>query len=196
MIINDLVPPGTWGDDKSSIYIIENFIDVEHVNELHRYSRCNDDWYSNQHHSEWADRVHKNFTEETTRKIISSLVDKIKFTIDKEFNVVTAVHEMQIVRWMTGNFQKPHADKQDLDGKPNGSPSYDISSVFYINDDFDGGEIYFPNQSLTIKPTKNMLVFFPGDIHFLHGVKHVSSGERYTIPAFWKVKSLQSNRLD
>jgi hypothetical protein len=188
MIINDLVPPGTWGDDKSNIHVIENFIDAEQVDELHRYSRCNDDWYSNQHSKEWADRVHKSFTEEKTRKIISHLLDKTKLEIDKKFNVVSAVYEMQVTRWMAGNFQEPHADKQNLDGSPNGSPGYDVSSVFYINDNFIGGEIYFPNQSLTIKPIKNMLILFPGDIYFLHGVKHVTSGERYTVPAFWKAK--------
>jgi hypothetical protein len=36
-------------------------------------------------------------------------------------------------------------------------------------------------------------VAHPGDIHYLHGVKPVISGERYTTPSFYTITELKKN---
>ena len=49
-----------------------------------------------------------------------------------------------------------------------------------------GGEIYFPNKENYCPPIEpGMLVFFPGTLEFLHGVKEVTEGTRYTIASFF-----------
>jgi hypothetical protein len=59
------------------------------------------------------------------------------------------------------------------------------STVVYLNDNYDGGEIYFPNQDVEIKPPAGSMVLFPSGGHeYFHGVKPVISGRRYTI-AMW-----------
>jgi predicted 2-oxoglutarate/Fe(II)-dependent dioxygenase YbiX len=72
-------------------------------------------------------------------------------------------------------------------GLPNPFPDYDINSLFYYNDDFDGGELYYPQHGITVKPEPGLAVLHPGDINYLHGVKIVTSGERFTTPAFYSV---------
>jgi hypothetical protein len=55
-----------------------------------------------------------------------------------------------------------------------------FSFVLFLNDNFVGGELVF--DDITIKPKKNMLTYFSGDLG--HHVKPVKSGERYTLVGF------------
>lgn len=54
--------------------------------------------------------------------------------------------------------------------------------VIYLNDNFEGGELYYPDLNLTVKPEKGMLVYHQGDE--AHEVLKVVSGERYTLTSF------------
>ena len=67
--------------------------------------------------------------------------------IENAFSLFLKPAYSSIVVWNVGDNQPPHADKEHPDGSPNGTPFYDISSLIYINDNFDGGSIYFPNQN-------------------------------------------------
>ena len=96
-----------------------------------------------------------------------------------------------IVKWLPGQFQKPHADKELHEGPdaglPNDFPNYDLASLFYLNDDYEGGELYFPLQGVQFKPKKGAAYFFPGDKNFIHGVTEVKNGLRFTCPFFWEI---------
>jgi hypothetical protein len=59
--------------------------------------------------------------------------------------------------------------------------------LFYINDDYEGGELYFPNQGIQFKPKRGSAYFFPGDMNYVHGVTKIKSGIRYTCPFFWEI---------
>jgi hypothetical protein len=82
----------------------------------------------------------------------------------------------------------PHADKQLPNGEPNDFPWFDIAGLFYLNDDYEGGELYFPNQGIEFKPKPGAAYFFPGDLNYVHGVREIKSGIRYVIPFFWTIK--------
>ena len=187
-------PPGHWGNSSSQIKIIDRLLTLEELNELHRYARCNDDWSAVLTQSSWIDRVHRNFTENNAADISNKLYSTSKQIVETEFNVLVDSSGIQLNRWRAGEKQAPHADKQELDGGPNCCPGYDVSSIFYLNDDYEGGEIFFPNQSLTIKPTSNKLISFPGDIDFMHGVNKIMSGIRYTMTIFWTVLELKDTQ--
>jgi hypothetical protein len=77
--------------------------------------------------------------------------------------------------WVAGKSGSPHIDAIELE------PFIEYSSVIYLNDEYEGGEIYFPNQNFSIKPKKYSAIFFPGnDMEYLHGVSEIISGNRYT----------------
>ena len=63
--------------------------------------------------------------------------------------------------------------------KPN-----DIATLIYINSDYEGGEIYFPDLGIEIKPSIGDLVCFPDTPDFVHGVKPIIKGTRYTSPCW------------
>jgi predicted 2-oxoglutarate/Fe(II)-dependent dioxygenase YbiX len=98
-----------------------------------------------------------------------------------------------MVKWLPGQLQMPHADKELHDGPdagtPNDFPWYDLAGLFYLNDDYEGGELYFPNQDVQFKPKAGAAYFFPGDKNYIHGVTEIKSGIRYTVPFFWTILS-------
>ena len=67
--------------------------------------------------------------------------------------------------------------------------------VLYLNDDYKGGEIYYPNLEIAIKPEAGSLVMHPGTEEYFHGVATVVSGIRYVGSAFSK-KRLDGTPVD
>ena len=57
--------------------------------------------------------------------------------------------------------------------------------LLYINDDYVGGELYFPEYELEIKPKAKTLITFPATDDYLHGTRKVVSGsDRFVIATF------------
>lgn len=77
--------------------------------------------------------------------------------------------------WMPGTKGGLHLDAQDPE------PFIEFSTVIYLNDEFTGGKIYFPNQNFIYAPKKYSAVFFPSaGSEYIHGITAVESGQRYT----------------
>ena len=188
----DLVPPGYWGNDAKNIHIVDNFATSDEVKNLNEYVANVTDWTGNQEDSRYKDKIHLNI-QQSMLPLFHNLFSRMKKNIESVFPVEAIPNGLSICKWAVGDFQPVHADKQEQDGGPNCQQDQDLASVIYINDgsEFVGGELYFPHQSLQIKPKKGMAVFFPGDINYSHGVKTVNFGQRYTIPFFWKVICVQ-----
>jgi predicted 2-oxoglutarate/Fe(II)-dependent dioxygenase YbiX len=65
-----------------------------------------------------------------------------------------------------------------------GAENVQLSSVLYFNDEFEGGEIYFPEFNFVHKPKAGDGIFFPAftkDANYEHGVTEVTNGKRYTM---------------
>lgn len=59
------------------------------------------------------------------------------------------------------------------------------ASVAYINDDYNGGELFFTNKNIEIKPPAGSIMIFPATEEYEHGVRNVRKGPfRYVLPAF------------
>lgn len=92
---------------------------------------------------------------------------------------------LQLVRWSEGMHMEPHADRANPDGSPHDFPHRDFASILYLNDDYEGGEIYFPALDRMLKPRAGMLVAFTGGWRHEHAVLKVRRGTRFTMPAFY-----------
>jgi hypothetical protein len=70
------------------------------------------------------------------------------------------------------------------------TPTYPktVSMSFYLNDDYEGGEMYFHTLDLTIKPKANQMLMFPSNYIYNHSVRQVLSGTRYAIVGWWDSK--------
>lgn len=61
-----------------------------------------------------------------------------------------------------------------------------ISMSFYLNDNYEGGEIEFARFGLKIKPVANQAIFFPSNYVYNHTVHPVTSGLRYAVVGWWE----------
>lgn len=203
-----ITPSGFFGSSADNIVTLENFMTDYELKTLNNFIRNNESWdVTETHYNEngtviydagyWYNRVATYPTIEKVNpeipKIIEGMVARLKIEVDKFFNVDALPTSPAMVRWLPGQLQMPHADKElhtgpDA-GKPNDFPYYDIAGLFYINDDYEGGELYFPNQKIQFKPKRGAAYFFPGDMNYIHGVTEIRSGIRYTVPFFWTILS-------
>lgn len=206
-----ITPSGFFGNDASNIQTREDFMTGYELETLNKFIRSNTAWDVTETHyneegtviydaSYWADRV---ATYDTIRAVdphipdvINGMVDRLKKEVDAFFKVDAVPTSPALVRWLPGQLQMPHADKElhegENRGKPNDFPYYDLAGLFYLNDDYEGGELYFPNQDIKFKPKAGAAYFFPGDLEYIHGVTPIVSGIRYTVPFFWTILSHES----
>jgi predicted 2-oxoglutarate/Fe(II)-dependent dioxygenase YbiX len=88
-----------------------------------------------------------------------------------------------------GGLHSRHADNcrpnEQGDWVANHTPQRDVSAIYYLNDEFDGGEIFFERGQLTVKPRRGLLLVFPSDADHVHEVLAVRSGVRYTMPIWF-----------
>lgn len=208
-----ITPSGFFGSSATNIVELDNFMSVEEVTTLNDFIRTNQNWDITESHfnadgvciydaSYWEDRVAGG---STLRKyaphifdMVEKMMDRLTEKVNEYFHVDAFATSPTIVRWNPGNFQHPHADKElhkyekwgghpDREGQPNDFPFYDIAGLFYLNDDYEGGELYFPEQDIQFKPKKGAAYFFPGDRNYIHGITEITSGVRYTCPFFFTI---------
>lgn len=107
--------------------------------------------------------------------------------IEHFYRLAVPVHAdtVQLVRWNEGMHMEPHADRANPDGSPHAFAHRDFASVIYLNDDYEGGEIFFTAQDMVLRPRAGMLVAFTGGWRHEHAVLKVTKGTRYTMPGFY-----------
>ena len=85
-------------------------------------------------------------------------------------------------RMQSGVELKSHTDQKT-------DPSIRYAQILYLNDDYEGGELYFENKDFKVKPKPRSLLVFPGTEEFEHGVYFVKDGPiRYVMVSFLKEK--------
>lgn len=95
-----------------------------------------------------------------------------------EFGWIPDFYTVQ--KYNTMAYMGPHVDS--IDKTSINSPT--ISIVVYLNDDYEGGELVFPEQGITIKPESGSMVIFPSYPPYYHDPKPVTSGDKYMSPVF------------
>lgn len=172
-------------EDIKNIYIVENFISKDHLKIINDYIK-EVGFIENENPVEFPLAILK-FNE--NKEIIDILDDyrkKVQFLLERDFDceVEPAVFN-QVARYLPGDNLNEHADKVCESWR-------DLSNVLYYTDDYEGGEFFFSQYGIEFKPKAGTLLYFPGGANYAHGVKTVTSGERYTTTIFWKVKKWNS----
>lgn len=81
---------------------------------------------------------------------------------------------MNLVRYTPGQHFEEHIDHGF-------SYNCTVSLVAYLNDDYEGGELYFRLQDLKIKPEAGDLFIFPSNYMYPHKALPVKSGTKYSL---------------
>lgn len=123
--------------------------------------------------------------------------DKIVESISKKVAEITGTPQqnqehLQVVKYKPGGFFKHHYDACDGDKsfckRMNGKSGPRLATlIIYLNDDFQGGETFFPNIDYNVAPKKGKAVLFYNIDNktekiikeSLHAGKPVKSGEKW-----------------
>ena len=173
--------------DPSNIVIRENFISEEHLAEIIEYCHSVKNWESRSELG--TDSIHMpEYIEKNSPRIFSVMqyyVDRVQDAVEYKFGRRLERTKPGIRKWYPGEHQDVHADGETADGWPDYNYIVDYGSIIYLNEEYEGGELFFPKYNIHIKPKPGTLVFFPSTNMYAHGVTEVLSGARYTSPHFW-----------
>lgn len=98
-------------------------------------------------------------------------------------NIKNREYSIHLLRYDVGGHLPAHQD--------HGVSSRVLSTVSYLNDDYEGGEIEFRNSNVKIKPPAGSIIFFPSNFLYVHEVYPITSGSRYSLPHwFHNMKSM------
>jgi len=82
--------------------------------------------------------------------------------------------DYQVLKYGEGQFFTNHIDDHtDYHRR--------ISTVYYLNENYTGGEINFPRFNISLKPKANQMILFPSTYVYNHSVSPVTEGTRYCV---------------
>jgi len=152
---------------KEDIKSIKNFVEPDDAKSL--IDLMNNLKLKNELMSERGDGTYRLYNSDNP--ILMNFVTKYskKFIGERDLYVT----ENLVAFYQEGAFMKVH---KDMEGDRE-----IVSTVIYLNDEYTGGELSFPEieNGYFYTPKKYELVHFPTP--FLHGVNPVKSGKRYII---------------
>ena len=166
------------GSSAKNVYIVDNFLSDEEYRTLSYFvNNSNQIWIK----EPWTtERTHKEAIPENILELLKKIFQTARincidyYDIDIEAND-NFMGEYLLTKWSKGSKMTPHIDTD-------AQKHQHIVCMYYINDNYKGGELEFPDYNLTIKPKSNSLIMFPGNENYVHGVLEVLEGFRYTFP--------------
>lgn len=90
-----------------------------------------------------------------------------------EFKCPTDVYmDWQVMKYEEGHYIGDHTDDT-----PNASRKFALT--YYLNEDYEGGDLYFKYFDIRYKAKTNDIIIFPANYVYIHRVDPVTSGTRY-----------------
>ena len=96
----------------------------------------------------------------------------------------------QMLRYGIGGLYNRHADSDHWVKEEQRwvrSLDRDYSVLLYLNEDFAGGELYFPRLDFRLAPKAGLLVAFPSNYLYEHAAEKTTGGMRYALVS-WAVE--------
>ena len=171
------------GNDLSNIILIENLLPEQEYKEMLEFCYSNNDRAildsdeeTRKYIPDWGRMSLGELPESITsylRAIFEYGLGEASGFFGAEFEMSRNIEESaHINRWSPGDYMPAHVDDW-------GQHEYHVAMIYYVNDDYDGGQLSFIDRGLTIRPPANSLMIFPGNENFAHEVLAVKSGFRY-----------------
>lgn len=101
------------------------------------------------------------------------------YMMDNSYISVTRDEGYQLLKYNVGEHFKPHIDL--ISGRSGAEGMRAVSAVAYLNDDYEGGDLYFPRQGFSVKPNKGSIVLFPSNFTHIHESRDVTRGTKYSV---------------
>jgi len=126
-----------------------------------------------------------NITDEVAKKLEEAVAGCFgQYVVPKYKCEFKSYEPVQFLGYPVGGHYKGHNDGEHFNLQTRqweATMPRDVSFLFYLNDQYGGGELEFYDLGLTIKPKKGMMIAFPSYKDFAHKVHPVTWGHRYTL---------------
>ena len=174
------------GNSVNNIQVTENVLSQEQHNQLLDYTENVDSWYT----QPWGV---KTLSPREMPKDIVDILDKIFLLAHKK---CTDFYNVDLYPFQSGHAGLVRFDK-NYKMNEHADTAGDFAVIYYINDDYNGGEINFMDHNLKIKPKSNSFVTFPSNADYWHEVLENTGKERYSATYWFKYlgSSIERPRL-
>lgn len=116
--------------------------------------------------------------EDRMNSIFTMFFSQYEYDYVRDYRVLMTKHEAYSIL----RYQKDQHFAEHTDDHPERLRRF--STVYYMNDNYSGGELEFPRFGLKIKPEANSMLIFPSNHVYNHIVHPVSDGVRYAVASF------------
>lgn len=171
---------------KKLIFEVEDFIVPEICDSVVEWFKSQKKLDTNAGNNLFDNRTipYSSIQNEDIKRAVNAYRFDITSLVREKFELKLYPDYTDLVYWPSGLSMDVHADAVWLDGTPAMFPYRYCAGVCYLNDDYEGGETFFPNFNVEIKPKKGKVVLFPSNLEYQHGVREVK-GDRYTMPIWF-----------
>ena len=118
---------------------------------------------------------------------LTDLADKLFTPLDVFMNKYKEIYPflsirsrddiMRVLKYENSGYLPAHTDQ--------GVSTRSLSVLIYLNDDYQGGNIVFPNSKVSLKPEAGSMIFFPSNFLYVHQIEPVTSGIKYSLPNWY-----------
>ena len=163
------------GNSVNNIQITENVLSEEEHNKVLEFATSLESWKT----QPWGV---KTLPPQEMPKEISETLDKVFYlAYQKCVNFYgVELYPFENKRTPLVKFEKNYKMNEHAD------TAGDFAVIYYVNDDYDGGEINFMDHNLKIKPKANSFVTFPSNADYWHEVLENTGKERYSATQWFK----------
>ena len=107
------------------------------------------------------------------------ILDKLCIERDK-------LESISLVYYPTGSQNTPHCDNCQVDIINNIKTvkrfkPWNHTGIIFLNNNFTGGELVYPNQGCVFLPTIGTMIIAPAGEDYIHFVNPILTGERFTL---------------
>lgn len=113
------------------------------------------------------------------------LTEKYREAVATVFGRPVKPNTSHAQKWDVGGFASPHSDNSSHDGTPTSFQINKYVGILYLNNNYEGGTLFFPDHGIEFKPPQYSFITFPGGAENIHGVSEITQGTRYTMVSFW-----------
>lgn len=117
-------------------------------------------------------------------QIKKGIIDAVASVHDLDSKIISQIG-YHTQKWEEGAYARKHSDNTDEHGNSGAFTRSRYAAFLYLNDDFEGGLLQFPDQEISLQPKVGMLAAFDGGFNNMHEVTLITKGVRYTIGSFW-----------
>lgn len=111
---------------------------------------------------------------------IKNAIEEVSKDYANKFNIdLGYLTPISISKYSKSKEMGKHVDSYGDDREPV------LSVVVYLNDNYVGGDLYFVDQQVSIKPEAGSIVVFPSVEPYYHESRKIIAGTKYMSPGFW-----------